>query len=337
MNRSTFNRRTHYCYAIAFLLIVALSFSNCDRNSIDPEEPGESTLSFQMRGVGLEQFVPNTDIYMFDAHHLFVEKKLNVSREGNKLYTNVAVGTWNIVLLTCDRDISENISVPIPTSLMAEAPMWQTPITPDGKFLSQAPAELRYGSLPDVVIKKEEETHENTLLYRNVAKLQVILKSYDGFEKITETNKAMAYAELLGVPTTLAWNGKLHPDKNSPTISDKPMRENFTFDDKGVADTLNFIVPAHRGSDAFILEKGILVRNPASTDTTTHKLKLRVSMPLGNQPYFGRSADGIEIPYVPKVNSIIQVNVTFYGKTSLDIKIGVKPWEDWIIQEETFN
>lgn len=338
MNRSTFNIRTHYFYAIAFLLIVALSFSCCDRNSIDTEEPDESILSFQMRGVGLEQFVANTNIYMFDAHHLFVEKKLNVTREGNKLSTNVAVGTWNIVLLTCDRDISENISVPLPTSLMSETPMWQTPTTADGNFLTQTPSELRYGSLPGVVIEKEEETHKSTLLYRNVAKLQVILKNYDGFEKITEANEDMAYAELLGVPTTLAWNGKLYPDKNSPTVSEKPLRENFTFDDNGVADTLNFIVPAHRGTNAFIPDpEKILVRNPADTDTTTHKLKLRVSMPLGNKEYFGRSKDGIEIPYVPKVNSIIQVNVTFYGKTSLDIKISVKDWEDWIIQEEEFE
>lgn len=341
MNRRRFKIGTPYFYAMAALLFAVLSYSCNDGNGINMDDPEESLLSLQMRAGEVEQsLVDNTSIYMFDTHNLFVEKKLNVHREGNKLYTNVAVGTWNIVLLTCDRDISENISVPAPTSLMGEVPMWQTPttITPEGNFLSQTPSELRYGLLPGVEIEKDVVKQISTLLYRNVAKLQVILKTYDGFDEITDANKDMAYAELLEVPTTLAWNGKLYPDGGQPVVSQRPLRENFTFKADGVADTLNFIVPAHRGTDAFIPDpEKILVRNPADTDTTTHKLKLRVSMPLGNKEYFGRSAEGIEIPYVPKVNCIIQINVTFYGRTSLDIKIGVKPWEDWIIQEEEFE
>ncbi len=338
MNRSTFKIRRHFLYPTAALLLGAFSFSCSDRNNIDTEESRMSSLSMHMKSADAATFAANTNIYMFDAANLFVEKKLNVTRIDNTLYTNVAVGTWNIVLLSCDHDITGNILVPAPKSPMGSAPMWQTPTTGDGNFLSQTPAELRYVSLPPVEIKEGELTEVSTLLYRNVAKVQVIMENYGNFDDITDANKHMAYAELLDVPTTLAWNGKLYPDKNSPAISEKPMRENFTFKADGVADTLNFIVPAHRGTDAFISHpENILVRNPADTDTTTHKLKLRVSMPLGNNTYFGRSAAGIEIPYVPKVNRIIQVNVTFYGKTSLDIKIGVKPWEDWIIQEEEFE
>lgn len=338
MSTSTFKTGSHYFHAIAFLLFAVLSFSCNDGNGFNREDPGQSLLSLQMKSGEVEgSIVDNTSIYMFNADNRFVEKKLNVTREGNKLSTYVAEGTWNIVLLSCDRDISGNTIVPAPTSLMANSRMWETKLTGDGRFLAQTPAELRYGLLPDVEIVKDVVKRVNTLLHRNVAKLQVILKNYDGFEEITDANKAMAYAELLEVPTTLAWNGKLYTAGGNPIVSEKPMRENFTFNAAGVADTLNFIVPAHRGSDAFTIESGVLVRNPASTDTTTHKLKLRVSMPLENQEYFGKSANGIEIPYVPKVNSIIQVYVTFYGRTSLDIKIGVKPWEDWIIQEEELN
>lgn len=337
MNISTFKTGRHYLQVITALLWVIFTISCGDRNAVDTEEAGVSRLSLQMRAGEADIFVPNTSIYMFDEGNLFVEKKLNVTREGNKLSTNVAVGTWNIVLLTCDQDIQGNISIPSPKSRMDSAPMWQTKPTSDGNFLSQTPSELRYGLLQNVTIEPEKVTEKSTQLYRNVAKVQVILKDYHGFDEITPSNQAMAYAELLEVPTTLAWNGQLYPNGNSPTVSDKPMRENFTFDNEAVADTLNFIIPAHRGHDAFNIESGILVHNPAPTDTTTHKLKLRVSMPLGGKEYFGRSAEGIEIPIVPKVNSIMQVTVTFYGKTSLDIKIGVKEWEDWIIQEKVFE
>ncbi|RNC65917.1 FimB/Mfa2 family fimbrial subunit [Proteiniphilum sp. X52] len=334
MNTSTFKTRTHYFYGIAFLLFALLSYSCNDRNGFDTEDRVESSLSIQLRSDKAETLIDNTSIYMFDATNRFVEKKLNVTRQGNKLSTNVAVGTWNIVLLTCDRDISENISVPPPTSPMGTTTMWQTKTV--GNFLPQTPSELRYVSLPNVTIEKDVVKQVSTLLYRNVAKLQVILKHYGGFDEITDANKAMAYAELLEVPTTLAWNGKLYPNGGQPDVSEKPMRENFTFKGNGVADTLNFFVPAHRGNDAFIISDGVLIQNPAPADTSTHKLKLRVSMPLDNKEYFGKSANGIEIPYVPKVNGIIRINVTFYGTTSLDIKVGVKPWEDWIIQEEEF-
>ncbi len=335
MNTNTFKtRRTHSFYAMAFLLFAVLSYSCNDRNGVDTQDSPQPTLSLQMKTRGLETFIDNTSIYMFDASNRFVEKKLNVTRQGNKLTTNVAAGTWNIVLLTCDRDISGNISVPPRASSMATERMWQTKTV--GNFLSQAPEELRYVSLPDVVIRKDEIKQVSTLLYRNVAKIEVILKSYSNFDPITSSNQAMAYAELLNVPTSLAWNGKLYPSGSAPEVSSKPIRQNFTFDNNGVAAPLNFIVPAHRGSDAFIIENGVLVENPAPTDVSTHKLKLRLSMPLGNREYFGKSANGIEIPIVPKPNSIVRVNVTFYGKTSLDIKVEVKPWEDWITQEVEF-
>lgn len=336
MNTSTFKTGTRQLYAITALLFAFLSVS-CDQNGISTEDDA-SRLSLQMRSANAETFAANTSIYMFNASNRFWEKKLNVIQEGNKLSTDVAIGTWNIVLLTCDReeDIRQNITLPYPLSPMGSAIMWKTPVRTDGNFLSQTPSELRYGLLPEVVIKQDEVTEKNALLYRNVAKVQVILKHYEGFDPVTDTNKDKAYAELLDVPTSLAWTGKLYPNGDSPTVSDKPIRENFTFNANGVADTLNFIVPAHRGGDAFITNEDILEQNPAAVDTTTHKLKLRVSMPLGGSEYFGRSKDGIEIPIVPKINSIMQVNVTFHGKTSLDIKIGVKPWEDWIIQEEEF-
>ncbi|HBX44270.1 FimB/Mfa2 family fimbrial subunit [Limibacterium fermenti] len=332
MNKRIFNIRALHSYAIVALLFI-VAFSSCNDSNSPDETREEAAVSFQLRAAS-EDYLNNTSIYRFDTSNKFVEKMLNVQRENNTLSTYTAVGTWNLVLLTCNENISDNIIVPSPKASYTE-PMWRTKDV--GNFLSQTP-ELRYVSLPNVVITKDNVTKLSTLLYRNVAKIQVILKKYDGFDKIKEGKNTNAYAELLDVPTTLNWDGNLYPNKTSPDLSEKPLREDFKFNNSGVADTVNFIVPAHRGDDAFkIDEDGILVQNSATVDTTTHKLKLRVSMPLSGQAYFGKSKEGIEIPYVPKVNSIIQVNVTFYGKTSMDIKIDVKPWEDWIIQEETFE
>ncbi len=336
MNTNTFKTNMRYFYAIVLLLFAILPYSCVDSNE-GLEDPVESAFTVQMRGADAETFLQNTSIYMFDDSRNFVEKKLNVRKEENKLTTNVKVGTWNIVLLTCDKDISQDIILPAYGSLMANSPMWKTKteVTTEGEFLSQTPDELRYVMLPDVEIEKDVTKRVSTLLYRNVAKVQVILKEYGNFDDVTESNRSMAYAELLEVPTTLAWNGKLYPDGIAPDYSQKPLRENFIFDATGKADTLNFIVPAHRGSDAFTMQDGELKPNPSPTDLSTHKLKLRVSMPLGNEEYHGRSGEGIEIEHVPQPNKIIRVFVTFYGRTTLDIKIDVKPWEDWIIQDET--
>ncbi len=330
MNKRIFNIRTHYSYAIVALLFI-VAFSSCNDSNSPDETREEAAVSFQLRAAS-EDYLNNTSIYRFDTSNKFVEKMLNIQRENNTLSTYTAVGTWNLVLLTCNENISDNIIVPSPKASYTE-PMWRT--KDDGNFLSQTP-ELRYVSLPNVAITKDNVTKLSTLLYRNVAKIQVILKKYDGFDKIKEGKNTNAYAELLDVPTTLAWNGNLYPDKTNPTLSTKPLREKFNFK-SGVADTVNFIVPAHSGDTYIVGENGSVTLNSNPQDVPTNKLKLRVSMPLGGNPYFGRSQQGLEIEHSPKVNSIIRVNVTFYGKTSLDIKVDVKPWENWIIQEETFE
>ncbi|WP_294081113.1 hypothetical protein [Proteiniphilum sp. UBA5384] len=336
MNINTFKTNMRYFYGIVLLLFAILPYSCGDSNE-GIENPVESAFALQMRGTDAETFLQNTSIYMFDNASNFVEKKLNVQKSGTKLTTSVKVGTWNIALLTCDTDILQNTIIPAYGLPMASSPMWETKttVTSEGEFLSQTPDELRYVMLPDVEIEKDVTKKVSTLLYRNVAKIRVVLKEYGNFDTITESNRSMAYAELLDVPTTLAWNGNLYPNGANPDVSTKPMRERFTFDANGKSDTLNFIVPAHRG-DAFTIQDGELKPNPSSTNLSTHKLKLRVSMPLGGAEYYGRSAGGLEIEHVPQPNKIILVNVTFYGKTTLDIKIDVKPWEDWITQDETF-
>lgn len=335
MNKRIFKIRTHYSYAIGFALLFGALFSSCNDSPVPDKTREEAAVSFQMRATA-EAYLNNTSIYRFDTNNKFVEKMLNIQRLGeNTLSTYTAVGNWNLVLLTCDQDIAKNIFVPTPTASADKAPMWHTPYTDGGNYLSQTP-ELRYVALSNVLITQNKVTKLETSLYRNVAKIQVILKKYEGFDTIKDGKNTNAYVELLDVPTTLDWNGNLYPSKTTPALSKKALREDFNFKNS-VADTVNFIVPAHRGDMYTVGETGGVTLNANPGDSPTNKLKLRVSMPLSGKSYFGKSEDGIEIEYSPKVNSIIQVNVTFRGKTSLDIKVDVKDWGDWIIQKEVFE
>jgi hypothetical protein len=60
-------------------------------------------------------------------------------------------------------------------------------------------------------------------------------------------------------------------------------------------------------------------------------------MPLNSASYYGKTP--IEIPFVPKINRIVQVVLKFRGEpdTELDVKVTVKDWEDFIDQEITFD
>lgn len=320
---SCYKIREYISLFISFLLLI---FTSCKEDSL-AEETQKSSLKMQMRTVS-SSLVDNTSIYVFDTNNKFIEKKLNVIHLDGVLTTSMKVGSWNLALLASNIDISNNIILPSYQGLMSSSPMWKTKETSDGQFLSQTPAELRYASMPNTEIVKDITTYKNTTLNRNVAKIQVILKAHSGFDPVSAGTNQYSFVELLDVPTTLSWDGKLYPNKTNPEMSDKPIREYFKFDGNEKADTITFIVPAHRGLDAFELQHN---------DTTTHKLKLRASMPLKGKAYYGKGA--VTIPYVPKINSITQVSITLRAEpnTLLDIKITVKDWEKEIVQSEEFN
>jgi hypothetical protein len=310
---------------ILFVLLILLQGCGGDADRIiDEGETSAPNVTMTLKSGTDPAFMENAAIYVFKGDDKFVEKKLNVAVNGTKLSTYMPVGNWNLALLTCNTNINGNIILP-PYGGNSNNPMWRTKYTASiEEFLSQTPAELRYAVLPNTVITENNTTNKQAVLNRNVAKIQVILKKYTGFDAVHQGNSnSFAFVDLLDVPTTLNWKGGYYPDKNNPENSgNKPIREYFNFRyDKSelVADTVNFIVPAHRGADAF---------EPVHTDTTTHKLRLRTSMPLNGQSYFGKTP--VEISFVPKINRIIQLVVTFSGEpeTNLDVKVTVKDWKD---------
>jgi len=313
---------------VIFALIVLLS--GCDRDGIvGEEEPLKTNITMTLKSGTDPVFLNNALIYVFTNTDKFVEKKLNVVRNDNKLSTYMPVGISNLVLLTCNTDIAGKVTLP-PYGGANTYPMWKTGFTTSAnEFLVQTPAELRYASLPNTVITENMKTEKQATMNRNVAKIQVILKDYTGFDQIHSGRNDYAFVDLLDVPTTLDWTGGYYPGKDNPDHSGNiPVREYFNFNAQLKADTVNFIVPAHRGSDAFETQH---------VDTTTHKLRLRTSMPLKGQSYFGKTP--IEISFVPKINRIIQLIVTFRGEpeTNLSINITVKDWADPIDQEIIFD
>ncbi|EGK01245.1 FimB/Mfa2 family fimbrial subunit [Dysgonomonas gadei] len=313
---------------VTFALIALLS--GCDGDKIvGEEEPLETNITMTLKSGTDPVFLNNALIYVFTNTDKFVEKKLNVVRNDNKLSTYMPVGISNLVLLTCNTDIAGTVTLP-PYGGANTYPMWKTGFTTSAnEFLAQTPAELRYASLPNTVITENMKTEKQATMNRNVAKIQVILKDYTGFDQIHTGRNDYAFVDLLDVPTTLDWTGGYYPGKDNPDHSgDIPVREYFNFNAQLKADTVNFIVPAHRGADAFETQH---------IDTTTHKLRLRTSMPLKGQSYFGKTP--IEISFVPKINRIIQLIVTFRGEpeTNLSINITVKDWADPIDQEIIFE
>ena len=323
------------CMTLFFLtfivLLLMLLLEGCTDSNImqinQKQEDGQSNLSMQMKSVPAE-LINNSRLYVFDEYNQFVKEQFNIDKSGDKLSTTMTVGKWNLILLSCNTDISGELMIPYGGNI-ENSPMWETKlIAPANQFLSQTPAELSYAPIFNTQIQQGITTYKNASLNRNVAKIQVILEEYTGFGNIVAGTNPLAFVELLDVPTTLAWSGKYLPTRDTPYLSDKPIREYFNFNSELKADTVDFIVPAHRGDDAFAA---------THSDTTHHKLRLRASMPLNNTSYYGKTP--IEIPFVPKINRIVQVVLKFRGEpdTNLDVKVTVKDWEDFINQEITFD
>jgi len=319
-------------FAKVFIFVLLLLMSGCDSDKITEEEDSPApNVTMALKSGTDPVFLSNALIYVFRQDDKFVEKKLNVNVDINekKLSTYMTVGTWNLVLLTCNKNIHGDVILP-PYGGDSSNPMWRTQYTtPAEDFLMQAPDELRYAALPDTEIVENGITNKQATLHRNVAKVQVILKEYTDFDQIKAGKNDYAFVDLLDVPRTLDWTGRYYPSRDNPEHSgDIPIREYFNFNNLLEADTVNFIIPAHRGSDAF---------DPQHDDVTEHKLRLRVSMPLNGTSYFGRTP--VEISIVPKINRIIQLLVTFRAEpqTNLDIKVTVKDWEDPINQDITFE
>lgn len=300
-----------------------------------PTEAGKPEVEFsmQLRGGVSQPYLDNALIYVFRDTDNYVERKRNIKVGTDRFTMRFKVGTWNLALLSCDQNIESDIITPA-YDAVSSVPMWKTGFTDNtNAFLKQTPGELRFDMLKNVEIKENETTKTKTVLNRNVAKVQVILNPI-GFDPFFPSNvrNDSAFVELLSVPTTLNWRGEYYPSKNAPEHSgDVPIREYlYSTRSANKVDTVNFIIPAHRGTDAFAA---------VHKDTTNHKLRLRLCMPLNGQLFYGKTKVPVTISIAPKINRIIQLRVNFRAQieTELDVQVSVKDWEDPIYQDEVFD
>lgn len=296
------------------ILLFLIHLSSCDRE--ETKDVKTAGFSLQMKSMSAS-LMNNTQLFVFNnPDKKFIRKQLNISKSENVLTTTMEQGAWNLILVSGEINIANQIILPPYGGNIRDYAMWKTPLDNTGNFLEQTP-EIRYATIFPALIVEGQKTTENASLYRNVTKIQVILEDYSGFEAI-DTEHPMAYAELLEVPTTIMWDGCL---STAPVdISDKPLRQYLQFDEENIADTLNFIVPGHK-----------------STDTIPHKLKLKMSMPIDGKAYHGKTP--VDISFTPKANTIIRVFVTFRGEPDayLNIRVAVKDWMDTPIQTEVFD
>jgi len=200
-------------------------------------------------------------------------------------------------------------------------------------FMEEMP-ELLYGIIPDVEVTTPT-TEKEVDLIRNVARVDVILE-HKGFDSdLFNQYPDLCYFELNKVPTSLSWEGKLLPERDEPYISDRPLRQNIQFDQNGKADTIRFIVPAHRGEDFYAPMASI-------EDYSRHKVFIQACLPNPDDVgagYFAETieSEGIEIPLHLKMNRIIEVKFRFYGpgiESLLDVSVSAKEWEKTDVNKE---
>lgn len=322
---------TVVCYFIALIAIMVLSVTSCTQEdeAILPYSDKETIVKVSIQNTN-PTIMDNISMYAFDEYDSY-DHTPSLTKLIDTLYTTLHTTTWNLYFLSCiDQNITNNIYFQSPQKSVdiRSMKMWQTGKLSGDTLLDIIP-EILYAKVPNVIINSGVNKKTATLS-RNVAKIQVIL-NYSGFNTAEITSSVYAndrYVELYNIPTTINWLGELYPNKNTPTLANVPLREYVTFDASNKADTVNFIVPAHRGIDAL---------GASPTDTTTQKIQIKACLPYNGKRFFGKVSTPIEVPFVPKMNHIMRINLLLSTDTKLDIKVTVKDWGNYIDQTDTFN
>lgn len=266
-------------------------------------------------------------LFVFDQDQLYNKYfgTQDLSPDGNVITVEMDPGIWDFALVSsADGDIS---AVMEPTgSTMTDGIMYEMSV--NGQYLNAMP-ELLYGSLTEVDMQETDVEGEVTLV-RNVARVDVILQYEDFDTDLFTQYPDLCFFELWDVPITLKWDGGLYPDKDQPDVATVPLHQTISFDAANglTADTVRFIVPAHRGED---------FAEADPQDITTSLLKLKASLPHPDNPgesFFAEvnGSELIEIPVAPKMNWILEVNFIFHGPlqtAKLDVQVTVKEWDTY--------
>jgi hypothetical protein len=320
LTSSAARRKAGRCATTVLAGLCAAVFlcSSCKKEENVSRQNGNIILNMPGASRALSDHV---QIYLFNGENnanrgRFNRKIYQIERNDNLLTAQeVPAGTWDIALVTtADGSGMNQIIDPVGGSMRDDAVMFK--LEPSGGVWPGVP-EIMTGRVngQSVLVGVSNSVAGVTSLARNVAKVTVTIrdpKGYDpaGLHKLTLGN----------IPTTLDWEGGLHPGRTNPstTGAGAGMTGNFTITDLGggsqKCDTLEFIVPAHRGSD-------FMNANPA--DTTTCKLDISVNLAMSSGGSYEKGP--VTIPIVPKANKILEVTLV-PTEAKIDVLFNVAPW-----------
>lgn len=294
-------------FSIGLLAFLYYSCSNAESESVI--DSGKPMLTFGMTR-STQNIINNTQVYRFATDWNFRQKVQDVIPGTDNLSMNMPAGSWNIALVTADKDITSNITSPV-KGQERKGKMWETKVI--GGELPSVP-ELRTAFLDNVdVVANTTNTAGPVDLSRNVALVKVVIDNIGGLKTDAGTAHEI---ELNQVPTTLDWAGKVMPNTTTPYVGSVPMKGTFKISDMlgdtalQQCDTLEFVIPAHMGNDYL-----------SASPVDTLKSKLTISINLKSEYGSDIIKQNMVIPYVPRVNRILFVQLDMLSQIKVYAKI----------------
>ncbi len=299
---------------IISILVLLVILSSCRDEVIHYDAPASNDLKIAFSSPGsdlsdgiitnLRLFTADTDNQLYDTELLNLLKSAADQKVGCKIKT----GDWHLAVVSA------------PAAYPVEQANWQyqideqllykyEPQNPLGNGHTKA-AELFTDYIDLPLIAEDETKNVNASLTRNVARVQLIVKDVSGSIN-TASDGHRVY--LHHIPQKIGYTGSLLPNGTVPDTLPSPvyaalplMLRNGIVQGR---DTLNFIIPAHKGD--------------LTGDLSTHKMKLSVELQKNDGTTHRVQAP---IPLTALCNQTLRINLTV--NTSCVIEAGIHPWVD---------
>ncbi len=299
---------------IISILVLLVILSSCRNEVIHYDAPASNDLKIAFSSPGsdlsdgiitnLRLFTAGTDNQLYDTELLNLLKSTADQKVGCKIKT----GDWHLAVVSA------------PAAYPVEQANWQSPIDEQllYKYAPQNPlgnghtkaAELFTDYIDLPLIAEDETKNVNASLTRNVARVQLIVKEVPGSIN-TASDGHRVY--LHHIPQKIGYTGSLLPNGTVPDTLPSPVYAALPLMLRnGIVqgtDTLNFIIPAHKGD--------------LTGDLSTHKMKLSVELQKNDGTTHRVQAP---IPLTALCNQTLRINLTV--NTSCVIEAGIHPWVD---------
>ncbi|MFV0553609.1 MAG: BspA family leucine-rich repeat surface protein [Mangrovibacterium sp.] len=307
-------------WMVLFCAALVLSCQKEDHQNENPpqEEESDMAIAFSTRG-GVSSEIASavlSNVRLFTSQQSTdkMDAELyNITRdvENSKLNAKVKTGDWDVTLVSALGDFSVETFYTSQTA-SAQTMFRYSPAEIIGMGHESAP-QLFTGYETNVATIMADQTESITSeMARNVSKVQVIVKNIVGN---IDFQSGEHEVRLHHVPSRIAYDGCLLPNATTPdTLAGHIYRSLPLFaspDEHGdLADTLDFIIPAHRGDFSSDESKH-----------NSHKMKISVRMKCLDGSFYESEAD---IPLEARCNEILRLNLTI--SSALEIEAGIHPW-----------